>query len=86
MLAYIIFLYFVNKMESTHKAILLYTGCPQGNALWATVWVVYSTSQFFHGSPIYLKEQLTENYGNSDLDVWQIFLKMNKVSMSFQGE
>lgn len=60
-------------MESTQKALLLYTGCPQGNALWATVWLIYWTSQFFHGSPIYEKEKLTENDGYSDLDVWKIF-------------
>lgn len=45
----------------------------QGNALWAIIWgVTCWTSQFFHGTPFYLKE-LTENYSYSDFDVWQIF-------------
>lgn len=70
---YTTFLYLVYKMESTHKAILLHTGCPQGNALWAIVWTVHWTSPFFQAPPIYLKEQLTEYYGNSDVDVRQIF-------------
>lgn len=44
-----------------------------------------SSSQFFQELPFYLKEQLTKNYGSSDLDVWQIcFWKWTKWACHFK--